>query len=372
MGPVLGHSQTEWPAVHIPQLRERLVRQPLDGREQDGVVRCPTRSGRDMKRPSAPKVEQPPLCLVHASVPCQTFQSFYDSEDLPLNDPIDERTAWSLVQAVPQRVTRQSSPTQVHHHRNPDVWLQVDPSGRWTTSGEVVGSVRDLFDLYLPLQLDPDLVIGQIGQSLDGRIATESGQSHYVTGQADIRRLHRLRALVDAVVVGSGTVAADNPRLTVREAEGQNPVRVVLDPHNRLSPDRAVFCDGEAPTLVIHAKADRSERSAGVDRLVLPANAQDGNDADDRRIRFAPATVLEALRARGLRRILVEGGGITVSRFLEAGRLTRLHVTVAPVLIGSGRPALTLPPIASLDQALRPPCRLFHLENDLLFDLDLG
>ena len=81
--------------------------------------------------------------------------------------------------------------------------------------------------------------------------------------------------------------------------------------------------------------------------------------------------VLEALRARGLRRILVEGGGVTVSRFLQAGALTRLHVTVAPMLIGSGRHALTLPPIASLDQALRPRCHLFHLGDDVLFDLDL-
>ena len=289
-----------------------------------------------------------------------------------MNDPIDERAAWSLVRAVPLGGARQTSPTQVHHHRNPDVWLQVDPAGRWTASGEMEDAARALFDLYLPLQLDPDLVIGQIGQSLDGRIATEGGQSHYVTGPADIRRLHRLRALVDAVVVGSGTVAADNPRLTVREIEGQNPVRVVLDPHDRLSPDRAVFCDGAAPTLVVHGAAGRSEHSAGVDLLVLPDDAQESNDTDDSRIRFAPATVLEALRARGLRRILVEGGGITVSRFLEAGALTRLHVTVAPMLIGSGRHALTLPPIASLDQALRPPCRLFHLENDVLFDLDLG
>jgi riboflavin biosynthesis pyrimidine reductase len=81
--------------------------------------------------------------------------------------------------------------------------------------------------------------------------------------------------------------------------------------------------------------------------------------------------VIETLRARGLRRILVEGGGVTVSRFLQAGALTRLHVTVAPLLIGSGRHALSLPPIATLDQALRPPCRLFHLGNDVLFDLDL-
>ena len=72
-----------------------------------------------------------------------------------------------------------------------------------------------------------------------------------------------------------------------------------------------------------------------------------------------------------LRRVLVEGGGITVSRFLQAGLLDRLHVTVAPLLIGSGRAALTLPAIETLAQALRPRCRHFHLGEDVLFDLDL-
>ena len=69
--------------------------------------------------------------------------------------------------------------------------------------------------------------------------------------------------------------------------------------------------------------------------------------------------------------MLVEGGGITVSRFLRAGVVDRLHVTVAPLLIGSGRPALTLEPIETLDQALRPRCRHFHLGEDILFDLEL-
>ena len=289
-----------------------------------------------------------------------------------MSDAIDERTAWRLVRAVPLGLAGKPSPTRVHHDPNPDVWLQVDPSGPWTASGEVTDAARDLFDLYLPLQLSPDLVIGQIGQSLDGRIATEAGQSHFVTGPADIRRLHRLRALVDAVVVGTGTVAADNPRLTVREVEGENPVRVVLDPHGRLSPDRAVFCDGAARTIVIRLATDpQSEPASDPDLLELPADAPDGTDTNGGGGGFAPAMVLDALRARGLRRILVEGGGVTVSRFLQAGALTRLHVTVAPMLIGAGRHALTLPPIASLDQALRPPCHLFHLGDDVLFDLDL-
>ncbi|MEE2638215.1 MAG: RibD family protein [Acidobacteriota bacterium] len=258
--------------------------------------------------------------------------------------------------------------TVVHHHNaSEDIWLHIDPTGKWTTSGPISDGARDLLNLYLPLRTDPGLVIGQIGQSLDGRIATETGHSHYVTGPTDIQRLHRLRALVDAVIVGAGTVTADNPRLTVRAVDGPNPVRVVLDPSGRVQPDRAVFQDGAAETIVVRAVGGHQGAVTTGERLELPLETRDHRDHPS----FAPAAVLGALRARGLRRILVEGGGITVSRFLQARVLTRLHVTVAPLLIGSGRHALDLPPIASLTQAWRPPCRVFHLGNDVLFDLDL-
>ena len=286
-------------------------------------------------------------------------------------NPITESSAWSLIRALRAAETGTPRPVRVHHSASDPVWLQIDATGEWLASGPLSEAATGLVDLYLPLQLDADLVIGQIGQSLDGRIATEQGQSHYVTGQADILRLHRLRALVDAVVVGASTVAADDPRLTVREVEGTNPVRVVLDPDARLSAEHAVCTDGAAPTLVVHRTSVGSTTDANV--ISLPAaRAEGAGDGAGRSAPgFDPVLVVEALRARGLRRLLIEGGGITVSRFLQAEALTRLHVAVAPMLIGSGRPALTLPPIASLDRALRPPCRTFHLGEDVLFDFDL-
>jgi riboflavin-specific deaminase-like protein len=220
-----------------------------------------------------------------------------------------------------------------------------------------------LFDLYLPLCTygDRPPIIGHLGQSLDGKIATGCGHSRFINGAANILHLHRLRALVDGIVVGAGTVAADDPQLTVRLCEGPCPTRIVIDTNRRLRDSHRIFNDGAAPTLVVCAQdaLPPGDQRLGNAEFLGVRRKDDWIDAQ---------ALLAALAARGLRSLLVEGGGVTVSRFLAAHALTRLQITVAPVIIGSGRPGVTLPEIARMDDALRPPIRRFELGDDVLFE----
>jgi diaminohydroxyphosphoribosylaminopyrimidine deaminase/5-amino-6-(5-phosphoribosylamino)uracil reductase len=205
------------------------------------------------------------------------------------------------------------------------------------------------------------LVIGQLGQSLDGRVATESGHSHYINGPDGLEHLHRLRALCDAVVVGIGTALADDPQLTVRRVAGPNPVRVVIDPRGKLSANAKLLADDGVRRMVLTTSKVSPKLPTGVEIVMLQASED----------RIAPQTILTALRERGLKRILIEGGADTVSRFLAAGCLDRLHVVVAPVLFGSGRAGITLPSIERADQALRMPMHVHRLGEEVLFDCDL-
>jgi riboflavin-specific deaminase-like protein len=211
--------------------------------------------------------------------------------------------------------------------------------------------------------IDGCMVLGRLAQTLDGRIATASGSSQWIGGTGDILHTHRLRALCHAVVVGAGTVRHDNPRLTTRECAGPNPVRVVLDTERRLGTNYGLFAPGGPPTLLACAEdAAGPDIHGAAEVLRLPRAPIGGLDL--------PA-LLRALAARGLTRIFVEGGGLTVSRFLAAGCLDRLHVTVAPVLLGSGIPAFTLPEAARIADGLRFTWSVHNLGEDVLFDIAL-
>jgi diaminohydroxyphosphoribosylaminopyrimidine deaminase/5-amino-6-(5-phosphoribosylamino)uracil reductase len=231
-------------------------------------------------------------------------------------------------------------------------------------SGRDEGPAPDdpFWRLYAPIALgrgEPAFVVGQLGQSIDGRIATATGHSHYINGPETIVHLHRLRALVDAVVVGIGSVVADDPRLTVRHVRGRNPARVVIDPKGRLPAKARLLEDAGTPVYAIQT-ADHP-RPQGVVAITLPANAG----------RIDPHAIVRALADRGLRRLLVEGGADTLSSFLAVGAIDRLHIAVAPLLIGSGVTGIALPPIDRLDEALRPRVTLHRLGADMLFDCAL-
>jgi diaminohydroxyphosphoribosylaminopyrimidine deaminase / 5-amino-6-(5-phosphoribosylamino)uracil reductase len=220
-------------------------------------------------------------------------------------------------------------------------------------------------DVFGPLRkgkVDDLMIVGQLGQSLDGRVATETGHSKYINGPAGLAHLHRLRALVDAVVVGVGTALADDPQLTVRRVAGPQPARVVIDPKGRLGADARMFADTGARRLLITAQGTRCAPPSGVEIVALPA--ADGQ--------IAPSSILAALAGCGMRRMLIEGGADTVSRFLAAGCLDRLHVMIAPIILGAGGPGLILPPLERADQAPRMPIRVHKIEDDVLFDCDLS
>jgi len=229
-------------------------------------------------------------------------------------------------------------------------------------AGSAGGIDPDWRDLFAPLVEQPTWTLGQLGQSLDGRIATRTGHSHYVNGPEAIAHLHRLRALADAVIVGIGTALADDPRLTVRGMKGRSPARVVIDPRRRMPPSARLLADDGVSCVAIVAQPVGAPDRSRLETISLPRVTDGG---------IAPQDIVAALRARGWQRLLVEGGATTVSGFLAAGCLDRLHVAVAPMLIGSGPIGVNLPPIDTLDQALRPQVRHHPLGDDLLFDIDL-
>jgi diaminohydroxyphosphoribosylaminopyrimidine deaminase/5-amino-6-(5-phosphoribosylamino)uracil reductase len=291
----------------------------------------------------------------------------------------DEAWAWGLIRALAERARAGAAlsvragfdwaaPGQLVEVPIERAELVIEPSTElgFRSALRLSPSVRQLLELYLPLCVGSAancLVLGHLGQSLDGQIATFSGASRYVTGPENILHMHRLRALFDAVLVGAGTVDADDPELTTRLVPGSNPTRVVLDPSLRLSQQLKLFRDALAPTLVVCEKG-QARSSNAANASVLEVAAEGGV--------LSVSAVLAALAARGLRRVFVEGGGITISNFIRAQRLDRLHVTICPIIIGQGRPGLCLPAVDRLEQALRPAARRFALGEDVLFDCCLS
>ena len=186
-------------------------------------------------------------------------------------------------------------------------------------------------------------VISKFAMTLDGKLATHTGHSKWITGEQSRHAVHQLRNEVDGILVGVGTVLADNPSLTTRLPEGgsKNPVRVILDSELRTPLDAVVVHTHEAKTIIVTTDtADRTKLEAlqakGVE-FIFVAKTESGLDLE---------AMLAELYKKGITELLVEGGGEVNASFLRAGLIDKYFIYIAPKLLG-GRNSLT--PFTGLD-----------------------
>jgi 3,4-dihydroxy 2-butanone 4-phosphate synthase/GTP cyclohydrolase II len=245
----------------------------------------------------------------------------------------------------------------------------VRPSGRAVGDETLdLPPAVDVSELIGPVTTPPARphVVLKFAQTLDGRIATSTGDARWISGEPERRVSHALRAACDAVLVGVGTVLQDDPQLTVRMVPGASPLRVVLDSTLRVPDGANVLGPGAATTILTTDRSDRDRHRALRDRhvgvRVLPAGAH-GVDVD---------AALGALRAVGVETLLVEGGSRVITSLLGAGVVDRLIVGLAPTIIGQGTDAVGPLGITAIAEGIRLVNRSVHvLGDDLLLGWDL-
>jgi 3,4-dihydroxy 2-butanone 4-phosphate synthase/GTP cyclohydrolase II len=230
-------------------------------------------------------------------------------------------------------------PTVAHRRNATYLRTKSDRMGHVRPTGVAPESDIDVVDPSLligdvePQQDRPGIVL-KLAQSLDGRIATRTGDSKWISGPAERRVAHSLRATCDAVIVGAGTIVADDPQLTVRDVPGASPLRVVVDTALRSPSDAKVFTD-DGSTIVLTTSRSDSARREQLRQLGVAVEvvAEHGGHVD-------LDAGLRRLRELGVEVALVEGGATLVTAMLEAGVADRLIVSVSPLVLGSGIDAI--------------------------------
>jgi riboflavin-specific deaminase-like protein len=226
-----------------------------------------------------------------------------------------------------------------------------------------VGQITARSDTALAPPDRPSITV-KIAQTLDGRIATRTGQSQWITCEPSRALAHELRATHDAVLVGIGTVLFDNPRLTVRLVEGPNPLRIAVDTTLRIPLDSYLLTDAPERTICVAAEDAPPERVQAIQergaRVLFGQRSDDGLDLVD---------LLGRLRRIGIRSLMVEGGSGIITSLLRARLVDRLVVCIAPKVLGAGLDAVGDLGIRDLSQALTfRETTVRQLGPDIVFD----
>jgi GTP cyclohydrolase II len=235
----------------------------------------------------------------------------------------------------------------------------VAPAGA-PLEGNGIGEARDVAPLlgHSAAPAWRPYVVLKYAQTVDGRIATRHGDAKWISSEAERRISHALRAACDAVLVGVGTATVDDPQLTVRMVSGSSPLRVVLDSTLRL-PATARVLDGQAGTIMLTTDRSSEER-----RAALRARGAAVHVVEPGQHGVDLAAALDALRALGVRSLLVEGGARVITSFLAEQLVDRLVVGIAPTIIGAGIDAVGDLGVARVADSLRLTNRSVHVAGD--------
>ena len=215
-----------------------------------------------------------------------------------------------------------------------------------------------ILNILLPiLRKNKKLVIAQIGQSIDGRIALNNGNSHYINNPKSIIYLHCLRSISDAIIVGSNTIKKDDPLLTTRKIKGTNPKRIIIDGSLSLNNKYKIFNDGNEN--IIFTKSNKNIRLNNSTIIRLKEKNFTKN-------------LITQIKKLKYKNILVEGGSKTISELINNKYIDILQFMIAPILIGSGINSLNLKEISNLNRAIRPKHNFNELENEIIVNLFLN
>ena len=217
---------------------------------------------------------------------------------------------------------------------------------------------QSILNILLPiLRKNKKLVIAQIGQSIDGRIALNNGNSHYINNPKSIIYLHCLRSISDAIIVGSNTIKKDDPLLTTRKIKGTNPKRIIIDGSLSLNNKYKIFNDGNEN--IIFTKSNKNIRLNNSTIIRLKEKNFTKN-------------LITQIKKLKFKNILVEGGSKTISELINNKYIDILQFMIAPILIGSGINSLNLKEISNLNKAIRPKHNFNELENEIIVNLFLN
>ena len=216
--------------------------------------------------------------------------------------------------------------------------------------------IEEIGQILLPiLMLKKKFYIGQIGQSLDGKIALLNGNSHYINDKNSISYLHSLRSICDAVVVGVNTIRKDDPLLTTRAIKGPNPQRIIIDPSLKLTNKYQVFKDGMPNIIFTHSKINKKFNNTQIYKLPE---------------RNFTNLIYQNINRLGYKLVLVEGGSKTISKFLENKLLNIMQFIIAPTIIGSGINSINIEPITNLKNVIRTKNNIFKFGKEIIVSLE--